>query len=167
MGATGWGSFAPDTSPGRRRRTGNVTQLPRNPSMQHKNLHSAFQELAITSATCVHLCKLAFALSDLRLVLRTASRKSFFITKRRTIDLTYKIRKRSLAKILWSAKRSPCSSAFDANDCDFLHSLVLPMWKMLLRGDCFFHGRRTVIRYRCLLLLYSFLRTLFRGRRGG
>ena len=136
-------------------------------SIRHENLHSAFQELAITSATCVHLCKLAFALSDLRLVLRTASRKSFFITKRRTIDLTYKIRKRSLAKILWSAKRSPCSSAFDANDCDFLHSLVLPIWKMLLRGDCFFHGRRTVIRYRCLLLLYSFLRTLFRGRRGG
>ena len=66
------GALRPAPAQEGRRRPRNVAPLPRNPSIRHENLHSAFQELAITSATCVHLCKLAFALSDLRLVLRTA-----------------------------------------------------------------------------------------------
>ena len=66
------GALRPGASPGRLWPPRNMTQQPRNSSMRHENLHTVFQGLAITSATCVHLCKLAFTLSDLRLVLRTA-----------------------------------------------------------------------------------------------
>ena len=60
MGAMGWGNFVLGTGPERQRRAMKHSSIPRNTSMQHKNLHSVFQELAIIFATCIYPFRLAF-----------------------------------------------------------------------------------------------------------
>jgi hypothetical protein len=64
MGAMGWGNFVLGTGPERQRKAMKHSSIPRNTSMQHKNSHAAFQELAITSATCIYPFRLAFSFSD-------------------------------------------------------------------------------------------------------
>ena len=84
-GCDGSGNSAPGTGPERQRKPLKLPQPPRNTSMRHKTCIQFFKNLQ-------SLLQLAFTLSDLRLVLRTAIFSGFQVFSRREIRLAMPIK---------------------------------------------------------------------------